>query len=89
MDDSSIAGRGYFASLRACLNYLAGLCQEFRQVANNVVTSRQPILTEIFRRLAERVGFAPLLDIENKELNRFSLSHEPLDPHESPCRDTY
>jgi hypothetical protein len=39
--------------------------------------------------LAERVGFEPLLIIENKELNRFRLPHDPPDPHESPGRDTY
>jgi hypothetical protein len=41
------------------------------------------------RRLAERVGFAPLLVVANKELNGLLLPHDPLDPHESPSRDTY
>ena len=39
--------------------------------------------------VAERVGFAPLPVVENKELNGFSLSHDPLNPHESPGRSTY
>jgi len=41
------------------------------------------------RRLAERVGFAPVLRIENKELKGFRLPHDPTDPHESRGRDTY
>jgi hypothetical protein len=39
--------------------------------------------------LAERVGFAPLLDVENKELKGLSLPHDPADPLESLGRDTY
>jgi len=39
--------------------------------------------------LAERVGFEPLLDVENKELKGFFLPHDPLDPHETRGRDTY
>lgn len=39
--------------------------------------------------LAERVGFAPLLGIENKELIGFQLPLDPLDRLESPGRDTY
>jgi hypothetical protein len=39
-----------------------------------------------WRRLAERVGFAPLLRIENKELNRLRLPHDPPDPVKSPGR---
>jgi hypothetical protein len=38
---------------------------------------------------SERVGFEPLLDIENKELNGIHLPHDPPDPHECPFRDTY
>jgi hypothetical protein len=41
------------------------------------------------RGLAERVGFEPLLFIENKELTGFCLSHDPLNPLESRGRDTY
>jgi hypothetical protein len=37
----------------------------------------------------ERVGFAPLPVVENKELNALSLPHDPLDPQESAGRDTY
>src|SRR5262249_51407052 len=33
-------------------------------------------------KLAERVGFAPLLGVENKELKAFSLPRDPLDPLE-------
>ena len=36
------------------------------------------------RRMAERVGFATLPDVENKELKAFRLPHDPPDPHESP-----
>jgi hypothetical protein len=39
--------------------------------------------------LAERVGFAPLLVIENKELNGSPLPHDPPNPHKRPGRDTY
>jgi hypothetical protein len=39
--------------------------------------------------LAERVGFEPLLVIENKELKGFCLPHDPPDPHKSLGRDTY
>ena len=41
------------------------------------------------RRVAERVGFALLPGIENKELIAFLLPHDPPHPHESPGRDTY
>jgi hypothetical protein len=41
------------------------------------------------RRMAERVGFAPLLRIENKELTGFSLPHDPPDPLKNRGRDTY
>jgi hypothetical protein len=40
-------------------------------------------------RMAERVGFAPLLGVENKALRGFRLSHDPMDPLESLGRDTY
>ena len=39
--------------------------------------------------MAERVGFAPLPVVENKELKGFLLAHDPLDTHESLGRDTY
>ena len=39
--------------------------------------------------MAERVGFGPLLVIENKELKAFSLPYDPLDPHKCRGRDTY
>jgi hypothetical protein len=39
--------------------------------------------------MAERVGFATPSDIENKELKVFLLPLDPLDPLESPGRDTY
>lgn len=39
--------------------------------------------------VAETVGFAPLLRLENKELIGFQLPVDPLDPLESPGRDTY
>jgi hypothetical protein len=39
--------------------------------------------------LAKMVGFEPLPRIENKELNGFSVPHDPLDPHKCPGRDTY
>jgi hypothetical protein len=35
------------------------------------------------------VGFDLLLIVENKELMVFSLPDDPLDPRESPGRDTY
>ena len=41
------------------------------------------------RELAERVGFEPVLVSGNKELNGISNPHDPLNPHESPGRDTY
>ena len=39
--------------------------------------------------MAERVGFAPLLDVENKELKGFLLPHDLPDPLESPGLSTY
>jgi hypothetical protein len=33
--------------------------------------------------MAERVGFAPLLRVENKALKGFPLPHDPLNPLES------
>jgi hypothetical protein len=39
--------------------------------------------------VAERVGFVPVLCVENKELEGFSLPHDPPDPLESLGRDTY
>jgi hypothetical protein len=39
--------------------------------------------------MAERVGFAPLLGVENKGLKEFRLPHDPPNPLESPGRDTY
>lgn len=39
--------------------------------------------------LAERVGFAPLLTVENKELMGFWLPHDPPDPLETRGGDTY
>jgi hypothetical protein len=39
--------------------------------------------------LAERVGFAPLLTVENKELKAFWLPHDPLDPLKNRDTDTY
>jgi hypothetical protein len=39
--------------------------------------------------MAERVGFAPVLVVENKELNGFSVPRDPLESHEMPGRDTY
>jgi hypothetical protein len=59
--------------------------------------ARPPLRGEIFASLlypavyglAERVGFGPLLGVENKELNGFGLPYDPRDPHKSPGRDTY
>jgi hypothetical protein len=39
--------------------------------------------------MAERVGFEPLLAVENKELTGFSLPPDPPEPHERRDRDTY
>ena len=40
-------------------------------------------------RMAERVGFAPLPVVENKELKVFWLPPDQPDPLKSPGRDTY
>jgi hypothetical protein len=47
------------------------------------------VLFLIVWRLAERVGFETLPDIENKELKGVPVPHDPPDPHESPGRDTF
>jgi hypothetical protein len=39
--------------------------------------------------LAERVGFEPLLVVENKGFSGSWLPHDPPDPHENRDRDTY
>jgi hypothetical protein len=39
--------------------------------------------------MAERVGFAALLDVENKELKAISLPRDPPDPLESHRVNTY
>lgn len=39
--------------------------------------------------LAERVGFEPLLAVDNKEFIGISHPHDPPDPLESRGRDTY
>jgi hypothetical protein len=39
--------------------------------------------------MAERVGFAPLLVIENKELKGFLVPHDPLKVLKSQGRRTY
>jgi hypothetical protein len=41
------------------------------------------------RRLAERVGFAPMLPVESKELNHFPDQYDPLNALNRPRRDTY
>jgi hypothetical protein len=56
--------------------------------ASHLAIARSAIQSER-RRMAERVGFAPQLGIENTELKGFSLPRDPLDPHESPGGDTY
>ena len=39
--------------------------------------------------MAERVGFAPLPIVANKELDAFLLPSDQLDPLNRPGRDTY
>jgi hypothetical protein len=39
--------------------------------------------------LAERVGFAPVLSVGNKELKGLLLPHDPPDPLENRGGDTY
>ena len=39
--------------------------------------------------MAEIVGFELVLVVENKELNRIPLPHDPREPHEGHGRDTY
>ena len=41
------------------------------------------------RLMAEKVRFAPLPVVENKEPNRFLDRHGPLNALKSPGRDTY
>jgi hypothetical protein len=59
------------------------------RVSDAIPPKRALKFTRARRRMAERVGFAPLLRIENKELTGFWLPHDPSDPLESLGRDTY
>jgi len=57
-------------------------------VAMRAASARQPRVAAE-RRLAERVGFEPLLVVENKELTGSPLPHDPLETLKDPARRTY
>ena len=80
----------HVANAGAILNELEAEDQATKiLIARGEPTSPVKLLKTQKLRLAERVGFAPLLVVANKELNGLLLPHDPLDPHESPGRDTY
>jgi hypothetical protein len=67
----------------------ADFAGETSRIAREEPTSPANLLILNKLKLAERVGFAPLPVVENKELKGFHLPHDPPDPHESLGRDTY
>ena len=66
---------------------LRSMCRELTKEAERGALEYKSLL--IIYLVAERVGFELSSTIENKDLHRFSLPHDPLDPHENPGRDTY
>ena len=68
--------------------HMVSLVKNFERAAASSDLATSLLFLTVWR-LAERVGFVPSPVVETKELNEFSLPHDPLDPHESPSRDTY